>query len=119
MTGEQKKQIIITRAEAIKRGLRRYYTGIPCLNGHIEERYTKGMGCYGCSVAWRKANPDYNRKLARRARARKKREAEQRREYKQFIENGGDPVKAFWRRLGNPYDDLEDGRRVIPPDDKQ
>lgn len=38
---------IISRAEAKARGLKRYFTGIPCLRGHVDERLT---GCGHCVV---------------------------------------------------------------------
>ncbi len=37
----------IGRAEATRLGLTRYFTGKPCIAGHISERYTKG-GCVLC-----------------------------------------------------------------------
>lgn len=40
---------IITRKEAIKRGLPRYFTGKPCKNGHISERVTKKCDCVECN----------------------------------------------------------------------
>lgn len=39
---------IITRAEARERDLPRYYTGIPCINGHLSERLTRGKMCLAC-----------------------------------------------------------------------
>ena len=39
---------IITRQEALARGLPRYFTGKPCKRGHIEERYVANNGCRGC-----------------------------------------------------------------------
>jgi len=40
---------IITRKEAIERGLKRYFTGKPCKNGHVEERHTKYRECMQCN----------------------------------------------------------------------
>jgi hypothetical protein len=39
---------IVTREEAIERGLRRYFTGQPCKRGHVGERYTLNAGCLQC-----------------------------------------------------------------------
>jgi hypothetical protein len=39
---------IITRAEAKARGLRRYFTGEPCHNGHVTERLTSNGLCRAC-----------------------------------------------------------------------
>lgn len=39
---------IITRAEAQSRGLKRYFTGKPCVRGHVVKRSIKGA-CTECS----------------------------------------------------------------------
>jgi hypothetical protein len=39
---------IISRREAIARGLAKFYTGEPCKHGHTTERYTCNGGCIGC-----------------------------------------------------------------------
>ena len=39
---------IITRKEAIEQGLKRYYTGKPCKNGHVAERKTSSYACCEC-----------------------------------------------------------------------
>ena len=62
---------IITRQEAIDQGLQRYFTGIKCQRGHIDERWVRSKACVSCSRekgreeeflarqrAWRRANPD-------------------------------------------------------------
>src|ERR1700722_17436113 len=38
----------ITRAEAIAQGLSKYFTGLPCRNGHTAERYTTSGTCREC-----------------------------------------------------------------------
>lgn len=40
--------IIMTRAEARKSGQNKYFTGKPCKNGHIAERYTASGTCQDC-----------------------------------------------------------------------
>jgi hypothetical protein len=56
---------IITRAEAIQRGLKRYFTGKPCKHGHIAERLLTRT-CVECGRGvtrrWQAANPDQCRK---------------------------------------------------------
>lgn len=47
---------IVNRAEAIKLGLDRYFTGKPCKNGHVEQRVTKKCDCLQCN---RDRNKDY------------------------------------------------------------
>jgi hypothetical protein len=39
---------IISKGEARARGLKRYYTGKPCPQGHIDERMVSGGGCRTC-----------------------------------------------------------------------
>lgn len=39
---------IISLAEAKKRGLKRYFTGKPCPQGHVAERYTTKSSCVVC-----------------------------------------------------------------------
>lgn len=41
-------QQIITRVEAIERGLKYYFTGIPCKHGHIVERLVSSYDCKVC-----------------------------------------------------------------------
>lgn len=66
----------VSRQEAIAAGAARYFTGVPCRNGHVAERYTSNKTCCECgnatanrakakdrqkytasSVAWGRANP--------------------------------------------------------------
>lgn len=51
---------IITRNDAIKRGLVRYYTGKPCKNGHLSERSIH-CGCLECERDFRKRWRQNNR----------------------------------------------------------
>ncbi len=39
----------ITAKEAKEKGLKRYYTGIPCYAGHDDERYVVSRRCVSCS----------------------------------------------------------------------
>ncbi len=54
---------IITRKEAKERGLKKYFTGVPCKRGHVCERYVSGHGCIECvdvnNHNWRTANPEH------------------------------------------------------------
>lgn len=56
---------IITRKEAMERGLNKYFTGNPCKYGHIEERYTISKGCTRCAYdrgkRWAQENPEMAR----------------------------------------------------------
>jgi DNA-binding XRE family transcriptional regulator len=46
---EQKNFILLSRTEAISRGLRHYFTGKPCKRGHIALRFATSMDCVVCS----------------------------------------------------------------------
>lgn len=46
---------IFSRKDAIQRGAIRYFTGKPCKNGHISERYTKKSTCVDCDSERHKA----------------------------------------------------------------
>lgn len=39
----------ITRKEALSKNIKFYFTGKPCINGHISKRYSKSGKCYKCS----------------------------------------------------------------------
>lgn len=41
---------IITKKEAVALGVTRYFTGVPCKQGHISERKVKGSACIRCRL---------------------------------------------------------------------
>jgi 5-methylcytosine-specific restriction endonuclease McrA len=53
---------IISKEAAILSGKKRYFTGLPCLHGHVAERKTSNRECYQCSLErnreWFKNNPE-------------------------------------------------------------
>jgi hypothetical protein len=52
---------LISREAACELGLKTFFTGIPCRNGHIAERYVKGDAmCVECRKARDVRNADYN-----------------------------------------------------------
>lgn len=77
---------LISRATAKANGLPRFFTGIPCKNGHLSERNTKGNYCLACNMcsvskykkrtgyslppeyfsAWRQGNKDKTRAYDKR-----------------------------------------------------
>lgn len=63
---------IISRQEAIDRGLVRYFTGSPCKYGHIAERLVSNSGCIECQYeryrARYNASPDAARSRSQRYR---------------------------------------------------
>ena len=50
---------IISRKEAMDRGLKRYFTGNPCKHGHVSERQTSKGVCVSCKIKWEKQNLNY------------------------------------------------------------
>lgn len=53
---------LISRKDAIAQGLPRYFTGKPCKNGHLDERFVANYTCVTCSNAafdkWYEKNPE-------------------------------------------------------------
>jgi hypothetical protein len=39
---------VISRSEALERGLKQYFTGKPCLRDHVVERKVNGRQCVEC-----------------------------------------------------------------------
>lgn len=61
-------QQIISRKEALDKGLRHYFTGKPCKNGHLSLRLTKQCNCLECDAeAKRNASPEKKKALAEKA----------------------------------------------------
>jgi hypothetical protein len=69
---------IVTRDEARSKGLLRFFTGIPCPHGHIDERYVSCNRCVECALI--SANKTYHENHDR--------EVERRRDYYYRITKG-------------------------------
>lgn len=54
--------LVWTRAEALEAGRNRYYTGEPCVRGHVDERMTRNYTCAACYKENRRAYRKKNRK---------------------------------------------------------
>ena len=52
------QRAIVTRAEAKAAGLKRYFTGVPCKNGHVAERFTGKNYCVVCEAGYRLRNKE-------------------------------------------------------------
>lgn len=39
---------IVSRSEAFRRNVKRYFTGTPCRRGHLSERFTSSGACLEC-----------------------------------------------------------------------
>ncbi len=50
---------LISRKQAIQLGLKRYFTGKPCKNGHTQERETKTGRCFDCIKVWNDSKKEY------------------------------------------------------------
>lgn len=58
--------VVISRSDARKRKLKRYFTGLPCCRGHISDRLTSSANCTEChntqTLQWKKRNLEHDRK---------------------------------------------------------
>lgn len=75
----------MTRKAAIEAGSKTYFTGKPCLNGHVAVRYV-GPGCSQCNLdrvnSWNAANREkVNQKARSRSHANPEKEAARQRRY--------------------------------------
>lgn len=60
MADIQDKQIIL-KEQAIASGLKKYFTGNPCVNGHVCDRYISNDFCFECSREYHKKYKENNR----------------------------------------------------------
>lgn len=68
---------VIKWTDAKAQGLKYYFTGYPCKNGHVDKRDVSDRGCYTCKLAkaalWKHKNPEKhaaaNRKWSQENRA--------------------------------------------------
>ena len=95
---------IITREEAIAKGLNRYFTGKPCQKGHLSERDTSGHQCITCkneNQRRRRSTPegkDKQREEAKKRWANTEQRAKQIKAYKDWKEQNPERVKVLKRR---------------------
>jgi uncharacterized protein YaaR (DUF327 family) len=68
-------QKILSRKEAASLGLTRYFSGKPCRNGHVAERYTKKSTCVQCDserhLAKNLTTDELSRRNARQAKSKR------------------------------------------------
>lgn len=60
---------IITQMQAAKLGLNKFYTGRPCIHGHISERWTLNGACIQCNIDRIKRKREAVREMRKIARA--------------------------------------------------
>ena len=100
MADYQDSEKLLSRKDAIERGLKHFFTGIPCLHGHICKRYVSSKGCIACAdlmVVSKEKSCEY----ARRYRLRAKTRAEQDTAYAEYYNELKERNKRstmLWRR---------------------
>lgn len=81
-------------------GLRRYFTGIPCCRGHVDERYAIGKKCKSCTAEdtakWRVENPDTFK--ASRSASKRRNQARYSAEQREAYRRDPTPFKEAWAR---------------------
>jgi 5-methylcytosine-specific restriction endonuclease McrA len=97
---------IITRAEAVAQGLKRFFIGVPCRQGHIAERGVSHGKCLRCltenSKRWGELHPE--RRAEQMARIRAKRKSKLKAYHRRWYEANGDNKRAKNKayRLAHP-----------------
>lgn len=93
---------VMTRPEATARGLKRYFTGKPCINGHIAERITSNGWCLACASQQKKKNRELYRELTRKWRTQNpEKNREYQRRYRDPEYRGvkwREKARASWRK---------------------
>ena len=88
-----------TAADAKKLGLRFYFSGKPCKNGHTAKRYASNLICVECQVInnakWKGDNPDYHR--LKKAEWRSANPGEHALKARNYRSRNGDKVRATER----------------------
>lgn len=83
---------IISREAAKLQGLKLFFTGASCPNGHIAARYVKGGACQQCALDRCAANRDHARELAKQHYAANKDEILEKK--RRYYEDNRETVKA-------------------------
>lgn len=85
-----------TREEARTKGLKTYFTGVPCKNGHTAERRTSNKQCTKCLKEWHENNKDRHKATMARNYQEKKEDYLERARHQRETE---DPEKIkSWKR---------------------
>lgn len=97
---------IVTREDAVAKGLKRFFVGEPCVHGHLAERFVSSKRCVECSYLgrddYRRRNPDQASEYTR-AYYEANREvvkAKRRDSYSMNCPNCGDPIEVREQRSG-------------------
>lgn len=90
---------IVTRKEAIERGLKRYFTGKPCKYGHISEKVTSSATCCECQ-SLKKQTPEYKEKVRQHNELTKEyRKERYRNNRRQILEKQREYVLRNWEKV--------------------
>lgn len=92
---------IISRKEALERGLKRYFTGKPCKRGHVAERQSSNGTCMDCYAE------DVSGKY------REKRVAQSRRYYRENLESRKEYDKRRWQKIRHKVADKNRERVLL------
>lgn len=131
---------IVSRKDAIEKGLLKYFSGKPCGKGHVCERYTKKSTCLMCDSerhlaknlsteklearnarnsenkrAWRIANPEHNRIKQAEYRAKECPEKKKIRMMKWRLENS-QRILLYKNKNKERANELERERRKLNPE---
>lgn len=97
-TGEL--QEIISRADARDMGLKRYFSGKPCIKSHVDQRYVSDKKCLSCTkerlARWVKRNPEKSKAIKDRHRLNNIEEIRSRQ--RERFEQDPEPSRAAGRR---------------------
>ncbi len=102
---------LVTLAQAKERGLKRFYTGVPCIHGHDSERFVANKSCVICTYAADHRTKEQHAEKAKRmwAKHREKRSAENKAAYAAKTEYHKARAKAWM--VANPDRVRERNRR--------
>lgn len=96
---------IVSRDEAKRLSLKRYFTGIPCPQGHIDERYCSSFACVTCArqhrLRYYAESPEKHRERCRRYAERNPEKAIQR--SKEYRRNNLEKAKAASRKTARRH----------------
>ena len=91
---------VISRKEAKGKGLKYYFTGKPCKNGHVSERHLSNGACYLCAAEMMRKYREQNKeKILERNRKYREQNKEKAAEYKRkYDEENKDEVSKYQRK---------------------
>jgi hypothetical protein len=92
---ERGSAVIVTRREALARGLSKYFTGKPCLHGHLSARYSRSGTCITCKYLEINRNQERTKKWMAKS-------LNRRREYKKAWNSDESRPRVRTRYKDNP-----------------